>query len=304
MAEAGATIGVVLNPRAGGGRALRLLPRLAAALADGDEPSYLHVTERPGGATAVARRLAAAGARLVVAVGGDGTVHEVANGLLTTHPRDCALGVVAAGRGGDFATVLGIPRDPVEALRAACRGEPRPIDVAWADFGGVRRAVVNAGGVGIDAEVARLSAGRRLPGRHGPYLAALAGVLPRFRPFEVTVSADDTRLAGRAIAVVVANGPALGGGFTLLPGARIDDGRLDLAVVGDVSALDVVRHLPRLFKGEPVHNPKFRRLAACSVQVVVSGPAPLRLQLDGEVMPEPITAVSFAIEPAALKVAR
>jgi YegS/Rv2252/BmrU family lipid kinase len=304
MGDAATAIGVIVNPRAGLGRGLRLLPRLAATLQTVSETSHLHVTAARGEATTVARELALAGARLVVAVGGDGTVNEVANGLLAAGRPEVALGIVAAGRGVDFARTLGIEDDPAAALLAACRGAALPLDAVEADFAGERRFLVNAGGMGLDAAVAARAERTRLPGRRSSYWAALGAVLPRFRPFAVEVEADGERFAGKALTVVVANGASFGGGFELLPHARLDDGLFDLAVVGDLSAFDLLRHLPRLADGGHLDHPKFWYRTARAARVAFPGGDRPRLQLDGEVVDTGRAGVAFALHPGALRVSK
>lgn len=306
MVDDSVAIGVIVNPRADGGRALQVVPALAAALQRLDEPSYLSISTGPAEATATSRRLAETGARLVVAVGGDGTVNAVAAGLLAAGSPTTALGVVAAGRGLDFATALGVPNDPLAALSRALGGKVRRLDACRVECDGDRRdlCLVNAGGVGIDAEVAVRSAGGRVPGRRAPYLVALAAALPRFRPFAVEVEADGERTSERVLSVVVGNGPALGGGFALVPDAVMDDGMLDVAVVRTVSALDLIRETPTLVRGRRIEHRAVRRLRAATVRITIKDARKVRLQIDGEVVSEPGTRIRFTVLPRALQVAR
>lgn len=303
MGDGSVAIGVIVNPRAGGGRTLGLLPALAAELQRIGEPSHLYVSGGGEETIGAASRMARAGARLVVAVGGDGTCNEVANGLLRAGETRAALGVVATGRGVDFATALGVPGDPVAALAAACRADVRRIDACRVEFAGGERFLVNAGGVGIDAEVARRAGRSRLGGRRGPYLVALGAALPRFRPFAVTVEADGERLAGRVLAVVVGNGPTMGGGFALAADAVLDDGLLDVAVVGGVSALDLLRRGPTLARGERVEHRALHRRRVAAIWVEIAEDRAVRLQIDGEVVAEPGRRIGFTVLPGALRVA-
>ena len=296
----GAAIGVILNPRAGGGRALRLLPRVVAALRELDELHHVHVTAAPGEAIEVARRFAGDGMRLVVAVGGDGTLNEVANGLLAAEGGQVPLGVVPAGRGADFVRTLDGPKDPAAALARICRVEPRPVDVGRATFAdGTSRAFVNVGGLGFDAAVAVRAAHSRLPGSTIPYLRGLAGALVRYRNLPMTVDADGARFAGLIRSVVVANGKFFGGGMKIVPDAALDDGLLDLAILGDLTRLDLVRNVPRVYRGTHVTHPKFTHLTARSIRV--EGAAPAQVQLDGELVGT--APVTFTVEPGALLVA-
>ena len=304
MGEPPVAIGVIVNPRAGMGRGLRMLPRLAVTLRAIAEPSELLVTAERGEAIAVARRLAEAGARLVVAVGGDGTVNEVANGLLTANRPGVALGVVSAGRGIDFAQTLGIASDPEAALLDACRGQIVFLDAVEVSFAGNRRWLINGGGLGLDAAVAARADTARFPGRQTSYWAALAAVAPRYRPFPVELEVDGERISMRALTVVVANGPSFGGGFQIVPEARLDDGAFDLALVGAVSALDLIRYLPRLARGGHLDHPKVRHLPARSARVTLTGDEVREMQIDGELVALGGREVTFTVRPGALQLSR
>jgi diacylglycerol kinase (ATP) len=292
-------VAVILNPAAGGGKGLRMLPRVAAALRALGEPHHVHVTAAPGEATKVARRFAADGMRVVIAVGGDGTVNEVANGLIGAG-GETALAVIAAGRGSDFVLNLGSPRAVEAAVERAVKGQVRRIDAARATFGdGTSRLFVNAGGLGFDAAVAERAAGSRLPGSTIPYVRGVLGALLRYRNVPVAIEADGTLVTGLACLALVANGERLGGGMKLVPGAALDDGLLDLAIVGDVGKLDLLRNLPGIYRGKHVDHPKFTHLTARRIRIECERPT--RVQLDGELIGE--SPVTFSVEPGALLVA-
>ena len=210
-----------------------------------------------------------------------------------------ALAIVPAGRGADFVRTLDGPRDPVAALARSCRATPRPVDVGRVTFtDGSSRVFVNVGGAGFDAAVAARAARCRLPGATAPYLWGLAGALFRERPHQMVVHADGTPFAGEVLAVVVGNGCAFGGGLKILPDAAPDDGCLDLAIVGDLSRLDLLRTVPRVYRGTHVRHPKFTHLRVRSIRIESADP--VRVELDGEVVGT--TPVTFAVEPAALLV--
>lgn len=292
-------IGVIVNPRAGKGRALALLPWLVAELGPA-AARHVHVTAAPREATAVARRFAAEGFGLVVAVGGDGTVNEVANGVVDPGSgADVALGIVPAGRGSDLVRGLGWGRDAPAAMARIGRGEARRIDLGRATFGdGSSRLFVNVAGVGLDAAAAALAARSRLPGSTAPYLSGAAGALLRHGSYPMTVDIDGTPLSGEMRAVIIANGGYFGGGLRIVPGAVLDDGWLDAALVGDLSWLDVARNAPRVFRGTHLEHPKFTLRSARSIRVGSSRRVPV--QLDGEVVGT--TPVAFCVAPAALRV--
>jgi YegS/Rv2252/BmrU family lipid kinase len=301
--EAAATtpeqIGVILNPRAARGKAIQLLPEIVDLLRELGVSHQIHVTAAPGEAIEVARRFAEAGFGRVVAVGGDGVVNEVANGLLTA-ARPAMLGVVPASRGSDFARSLGSPRQTRAALTRAVTGAPHSIDVGLVRFAdGRERHYVNIAGVGFDAVVAERANRSRVPGSALPYLTAIGTTLARHRNAAVSIERDGRRSEQRACAVLVANGRCFGGGMKIVPQAAIADGHLDLAVIGDLSKPDLIRTLPKVFWGGHLGHPKFHTEPVAEVRV--ESPVPLLVELDGEVVGR--TPATFAIRPAALPVA-
>lgn len=296
------TIGVILNPAAGGGKGLRLLPKVTQALGALGERYHLQVTTARGEATELGRRFAAGGARLVIAVGGDGTVNEVVNGLLAAgEDRATTLGIVSAGRGTDFVRNLGLPTSVDAAVERAVRGSTHLVDVGRATFAdGSSRLFVNAAGLGFDAAVADRAAKSHLPGSTMPYIRGVLGALVNYRNVEVEIEVDGASLTGRTCLALVANGEKLGGGMKLAPGAALDDGLLDLAIVGDIGKFDLLRNFPGIYRGRHVDHPKFSQRPARSVTVTTAKPT--RVQLDGEVVGG--SPVTFTVEPRALRVAR
>ncbi len=248
---------VVLNPVAGRGtaRAARddLLRRLRAAGVE----HVLHVTDGPGHATALAA--AVAPGDTVVAVGGDGTVHEVVAGLLRAEGgrrvTRRALGVVPLGSGDDFAHALGLVRGDVAASVARLAGGARRrVDLAFVNGA----PLVNAFGTGFDAHVARrLSDAPALLKGPAAYLYAVLSSLGGARPAEAEVRVDgEVVFGGRALLVAAQNGPRTGGSFRFAPDASIDDGLLDVVVAGDLSALGTLALLPRVVRGTHLSHPR------------------------------------------------
>lgn len=281
----------VVNPVAGRGRGLatwRKIETLCCRRADVE----VRFTRGKDDARIRAREAAVAGFDRVVAVGGDGTVSEVVNGLVGT---GASLGVIPAGTGNDFIRSAGIPADPSDAAATAFVGRETALDVATANG----RYFINVGGVGLDAEVVRDVS--RIPGYFGGTIAYLLGVFKNFvtyTPAPVEIIADGQIFERKALLVAVGNGLFYGGGMKVLPAARLDDGLLDVCIAGNMSRPEILRALPRLYRGTHLGLPKVEMLRAR--EVTITSHRPLSIQVDGEIVGH--VPVTFRVEPGALKV--
>jgi diacylglycerol kinase (ATP) len=291
---------VILNPAAGRGSAARAARSIRAVL-DGAGARYeVAETQAPGHGTELARRAAADGGwTAVVAAGGDGTVHEVANGLLREAggAATLPLGIVPVGSGNDFAKLVGAPADAAAATRRLLAAEPRRVDAGRVGD----RFFTNGVGIGLDARVGIEAAKvRRLRGL-AIYLWALARVLPGFRPPRMRVELDGAVVAdGPLTLVTAANGGCHGGGFWICPGARIDDGELDVAVADGMGALGILDLLPRVMRGTHVGRPGVRMLRGRRLRV--TSPDPLPVHADGEILAEDAHELDVEILPGRLTV--
>jgi diacylglycerol kinase (ATP) len=271
---------VILNPRAGGGRAGRLAPWLSAAL--GSMPSgELAETTGPGHAVELARGAAADGRDRVVAVGGDGTVNEIVEGLMAAERRP-TLGIVPQGSGNDLARSLGLPRRRDAAWAVAVGTGTRSIDVGLARSEDRSRHFAAAGGIGFDAQVAAVMGrqGRWQRGALG-YLLTTLDELRRFRSRPIRLTLDDeTPIEMSVLLVAIANGAYYGGGMRIAPDAVVDDGRLDLCVVGNISRRTALRQLPNLYRGTHVRHPAVSLHRARRIRI--DGDPDTLVHLDGE----------------------
>ena len=289
------SIAVIINPVAGRARGDRASERalLAAAVIERlGEQAEVFITERSGHARDLAAAAAAGGARLVVAWGGDGTVNEVASALAFD---DVPLGVIPAGSGNGLARELGIDLRPERALADAIRAVPKPVDLG--ELGG--HLFVNTAGAGIDAYIAaQFNAGNSKRGFTG-YLRIGARALVSYAPVLYTVTAGNQRLVVRAVAVVVANSAQYGNGARIAPGARVDDGELDLVIVEERSRLATLARTPHLFRGTLAKVPgcSIRRIREATIEAA----EPVLFHVDGE----PIaggTILSARVHPGALRI--
>jgi YegS/Rv2252/BmrU family lipid kinase len=289
----------VVNPAAGAGATRRLWPRLAASLRASGLDVEVAMTTRPAEGTDLARRAVDAGHSLVIAVGGDGTVNEVVNGITSVEgPPRATLGVIATGRGRDVCRNFGIPRPPAEAARLIATGRDTLADLGEVEFATGPRLFATAIGTGFDADVARRAQGRRGPGTL-PYLLGVIQALGSYRPRPIELTGD-VRWRGDVTAVVVANGAFYGGGMKIAPPATATDGVLDVVVLGAMRRLELLRWLPRLYPGTHTRHPGIALYPARTIRI--DAPVPLPVHVDGE--PSGTTPITVRVRPGALRVRR
>jgi diacylglycerol kinase (ATP) len=292
---------VIVNPAAGGGRAARLVPWIHERLASRPD-ARVEVTGRAGDAERWAATFEGVTAGRIVAVGGDGTVQEVVNGILASGTTDGAsMGIVPTGSGNDLARSLGLPRDPAAAWTVAIGRGERAIDLMRATGdGGRSRWFGSAGGIGFDAQVAAAMAERAAwqRGRAG-YLVTTLAELRRFDNRSVEITLDEVTTTAQVLFVAIANGEYYGGGMRIAPGALVDDGMLDLCVVGDISRMTALRQLANLYRGTHVNHRQVEVRRGRSVSI--AGDPTTLVHLDGE--PFGSLPVRIELHPARLAVA-
>ena len=290
------TAHLVVNPAAGRGTARRLKDRVARAFQSEGWSVESVDTRGPGHGSTLAAEFSRAGAERVIAVGGDGIVHEVANGLLSAGGRS-ALGVVPAGSGNDFAKLLGVHgHAPEPAVRRIASATVRRFDagkVAGEYF-------VNTLGFGFGPEVVRIRDG--MPGLKG-FLSYLVPVLKAFAGFEppvMEVRAGESREQGPVMMVEVCNGTTAGGSYRFAPDADPADGVLDVCVIRRVGLVRFLTALPRVMKGThgAMHEVKFLRAR----EITICGEQPLVMHLDGELRMPGTRECTITVEPGALPV--
>jgi YegS/Rv2252/BmrU family lipid kinase len=300
-------IKIILNPMADMGNAWRVARDLRSITEEHGGVDWSG-TVYPGHAIQLARQAGNEGYDLVIAMGGDGTVHEVMNGLMeipeSTRPL---LGVVPVGSGNDFAHGINASRTPTEALKRAINGEPSTVDLGlMTDGHGRREYFDNTLGIGFGAIVTIRS--HQIPLLRG-FLMYLTSVLQTIlldhNPISMQIESDGDRWEQKVIYLVLCNGPREGGGFLIAPDARIDDGLLHYAMITDVSRPMMFRIVPEVMKG--THG-RFKqvKMGACK-RFTVSANRPLYIHADGEIFTGPgtdVRQVSFEVLPNALKVIR
>jgi diacylglycerol kinase (ATP) len=252
--------------------------------------------------TELARRAADEGADLLVVVGGDGSVHEVVNGIAGRDGVEIA--VIARGTGWDFARSLGLPRKTGRAIEVALSGKARTIDLGRATYrlwGGGEGVsfFANVASAGMSGAIAqRANDSSKALGGKVSYIWATFAVFARWSNSEIRVKVDGETRAAPMHDVIVANGPYIGGGMKICPEAEPDDGIFDVLLIGDISKRDLVMTMPKIFRGTHLPHPKAELLRGARVSV--EAPEPLPIQLDGE---QPgTTPARFEVVPQALRV--
>ncbi|NLG72425.1 MAG: diacylglycerol kinase family lipid kinase [Chloroflexi bacterium] len=241
-------------------------------------------TVYPTHATELAYQAAEEGYELIISLGGDGTLHEVINGLMQVPPeKRPRVGVVPLGSGNDFAHSMGIDKRSVVAMRQVFTGKPQPVDVMRiCDDSGRCEYVHNTLGIGFDAIV--LIRSRQVPIGRG-FFSYLVGVfqtiLLNHTPMRMEVQTDQEQWSRELLMFTVCNGRREGGGFMLAPDARLDDGLVDYVGVEEVTKLQMVQLLPKFLNGKhiglkPVHT-------GCFSSLKLQSNRPLVVHTDGEI---------------------
>jgi diacylglycerol kinase (ATP) len=291
----------LVNPASDNGSTGRRWPEIARRASALGLTGDALFSEQPEHLRELARQAAEEGTKLVVAVGGDGTVNEVAAGIIGIGGVE--LAVIPRGTGVDFVRTYGIPTKLEGAVEVALRGRTREIDAGRVGFrawsGDAAEAwFFNAAGVGMSGAIARrTNESSKALGGKASYLWSTLAVFARWQDTQVRVSVDDEVRTGLTNEVVVANGRYLGGGMMLCPEASPDDGLFDVLVIGDLTKRDLIRTMPKIYRGTHLPHPKAELLRGRTVSVDADEPLPL--QLDGE---QPgTTPVRFELVPRALR---
>lgn len=282
----------VVNPAAGRGAGRKLAPALARLFDAAGVRLDVMMSPGPDEGARLARQAVEDGYECVVAVGGDGTANECANGLIGT---GAALALYPIGTGNDFARNLGYPRRTRDVPRFLSQAARRTIDVGEANG----RVFVNHVGIGIDGVVAERA--RSLARTIGPalgYAASSLAALATYRPTEMHVTLDGDEREGRFLVIVCSNGVHFGGGMKAAPTAQMDDGWLDVTLAGDLGVRDSVLALLRLYRGTHVDGERVHARRARAVEIRLKHPLPM--ELDGEV--SRVDSLSVRARPASLEV--
>ena len=290
---------LIINPTAGRDRAGKRLPVIEQLFRDGGVTVEVRKSQALGDVEALVEQTINEGAERIIVAGGDGSVHEAANGLMKAG-RSAAIGLVPTGTGNDFAKAAGIPLDWEAATRLladrlASDAPARPVDLGRLN----ERYFANGAGIGFDAKVSRIARDFDWPIGDLVYLVAVfRGMIDGIITPHMTIEADDFAWDGPLTLANVSNGPWVGGMFHIAPMADHADGKLDLVIAAPVSFAEIVGLLPKLMRGQHMADARITHAPVRQLRITASAPVPSHL--DGEVQE---LATDFAIEimPGALR---
>jgi len=298
---------LILNPMSDMGHGWKVAETLRPIVAAHGQADWSG-TVYPTHAVELARQAGLDGYDMVIAVGGDGTVHEVINGLMQVpEKKRPILGIVPAGSGNDFAHAIGVPDDPEQALVRALQGEPSAIDLGlFRDSTGRQEYFDNTLGIGFDAVVTIRS--HKLPLLRGfiMYLTAvIQTIILNFDPMQLKIETDSEQWQLPTLMLVVCNGPREGGGFHVAPEAVMTDGIFHYASIRQVSRPMMFRLIPEVMNG--THG-RFKqvRMGTCKTLRLTSD-RPIYIHADGEIYTgfgSDLRDLSIEVLPGALRVVR
>jgi YegS/Rv2252/BmrU family lipid kinase len=281
---------LIVNPSAGGGRTARLLPAVEAALRGHGIAFRVERTHSIAHARELARSTLAAG-EVAAAMGGDGLISAVAAELRHT---DGALAVLPGGRGNDFARKLGLGGDPVAACDVLAAGREQAIDVA--DIDG--HAYLGIASSGLDSDAGDIANATRLKLGQLVYVYATLRAVRAWRPARWEVVIDGAARSFTGYSVAVANSGVFGGGMYLAPDAKLDDGLLDVVMIGDLPKRTYLASLPKVFTGAHVREPGVEMCQAR--EVAFHADRPFNVQADGDPIAD--LPATVRVQPGALTV--
>ncbi len=299
---------MIVNPAAGSGQAGRSWDSfLKQAQIILGEVAY-DITQKQGDATLLARRALVDGYDTIIAVGGDGTINEVVNGFFQDGRvilADARMGIIPMGTGGDLVKTLGGPKHLEEILLNIKMGATRKCDLGCVTFNTKsdqpsRHYFVNIADAGFGGTLVQSVNGTsKVFGPFVSYLTGLLRTLATYKNSRIRIQVDNgNEREMTALAVVVANGQFFGGGMWVAPQARLDDGLFDIVIIGDISKLEVLKNIHKLYNGSLLDHPEVTSMRAKKVSLAASSET--FVEADGEWLG--LLPAQFEIQPAAIDI--
>lgn len=263
-------LNIIYNPTAGKGLSQRALAAVKPKLEALGRPFSVFTTTAVGEAKTIASNLSGD----IIVMGGDGTINEVLNGL--KDPSSVRLGLIPCGSGNDFASMIGMPSDPLKALDLILTETAKPTD--YLECSGIRG--LNVIGTGIDVDILRRCYKARFLKGSANYFVSLLITLLRYRNIRTTTELNGKRESHDALILCACNGRRFGGGIPICPIAQVDDGKLDTVIVKDVRRSMIPKALLKLMKGKLLDQPIAHH--DLSDRFVATFDTPTTIQIDGE----------------------
>jgi YegS/Rv2252/BmrU family lipid kinase len=290
----------IVNPHSGNGNVARIIPLIGQHFEEAAVPFEIYLTKKANDATAVAREISGK-FPVLVAVGGDGTVNELVNGMGPSN----ILGVLPTGSGNDFSKMLQLPHGTNEILQVIAKQKTKLIDLGHitainSRLEKIEKYFVNSVGIGLDAKVAYEAS--KLPMLRGlaKYVVSARKSIFSYSPAMAHVSFGLRESHGKHLLIAIGNGKSAGGGFYLTPDAILDDGLLDICLAKDISVLETLKIFPFVLKGKHGRFDKieFGRAAKLNVK----GDDDLPVHVDGEVVGLDNREIAIDLKPRSLRV--
>lgn len=285
----------VVNPTAGRGDGLKRGEQIQKFATLWGMDYQIVYTNHPGQGYDLAKKGVVEGAEVLIAVGGDGTVNEVMQGVIDADGvQKIYMGIIPAGTGNDLARTLEIPFDVEEALRVVEQGKIKMLDLGKVQG----EHFINVAGIGFDAAVGEeinLNV-KKLKGT-AAYIYGVFKMLLQYKSPQITIRIDETVLKGRYFLVAIANAKYYGGGMMIAPDAEVADGYYDVVVVKDVKQLEVIKVLPSIFRGKHISHPAVQVYRGKKIQLEsnervlvqtdgeIRGTLPMTFELESKVFP-------------------
>lgn len=284
----------VVNPIAGGGKAKNLIPLIKEEMDKHKKTYDIVVTKERREAIEIVKNQSK-NYEVVVAVGGDGTVNEVAIGLIQ---GECSvLGIIPGGTGNDMARSLNIPMEPTEAIETLCKGYKKYMDIGLAN----KFNFLNIASVGFDAEVVRNNIKIKKKIKSGfSYAISVVYTLISFKKKKAEIEIDGKTINEDIYLLAVGNGKYYGGGLKIMPEAVVDDGYLHVCIISNISKAKILFLLPTLFKGTHIKHKKHVKTYKAK-EIKLKSEEPLVFNVDGEILPN-VKEIEFGLEDKKIKV--
>lgn len=282
----------IVNPIAGNGKGKKTIPKIHEVMKDKDISYNVWETRKKGEAISLAKKAVSENVKKIVAVGGDGTINEVVNGIVGIN---IILGVVPAGSGNDLARLLKLPPNTEDAIELAISGLPRPIDLGKV----FDRYYINIGSIGLDAEIAAYTEiSKKYFSGKWAYIASIIRNLFFYKPINSVIKIDGKEMERKILLFAVGNGKYYGGGFKILPEAIMDDGYFDVCIVSHIPRWKIPLVFPSLIKGEHTKHDFVELLKLKKIEIKTN--KNVKVNLDGEINQD--SKLEFEIVPKALNI--